>query len=191
MAEDKKPSIFNGGKDMLLSLGIIVILMAIFVLPTGMCTYSPGGAKDSTPQYEADPAAFLTMESASSDYPLVLPAIPDTWIANFVRRSALGKSSAPTIGYYSKEDGNLQFTQTDLPADEAATAIDGQARPDTREENADGIPVTVYFNSSDREVLEVWAFERDGVTMLIRGASAPESFRTLVTAAMNGSVVGA
>src|SRR5699024_11981263 len=62
MAGEEKPKIFENGRDMILSLGVIVIGMLAVVGATGLCTINPE-TSDLSAVREVDGEAFLDLRS--------------------------------------------------------------------------------------------------------------------------------
>ncbi|WP_082121256.1 DUF4245 domain-containing protein [Corynebacterium uterequi] len=185
MAQDKKPRIFTGGRDMAISMVIIVVLMVAVVLPTGLCSFEPG-APEGGPVVKVDEETFLAMEAQALSYPVVIPAVPEGWTANSARRSAVGQTPAPVVGYLTDDGGYLQLTQTSVPLDEAVSAYDGELRSPAGTVDVAGTTVT-HYTSDYRGVRDLWAFETKGATNLISGVATEDAVRQLVDATLNGT----
>lgn len=173
---------------MSISMAVIVVIMIAVVLPTGLCTYNRG-TPDGGAVTEVDERTFLQMESNSSEFPLVVPVEPQGWTANSARRSAVGDSPAPVVGYVTADSGFLQLTQTDVQLDDAVREVDTDVREQIRTEDIDGAEVRV-FHSDESDVRDIWAFERGDVTYLISGSAPDEDFRELVSATLAGQSAG-
>lgn len=173
---------------MVISMAVIVVIMVAVVLPTGLCTYSPG-TPEGGPVMEVDERAFLDMEAGSADYPLVIPAVPDTWTPNSARRSAIGQEPAAVVGYVTEQEGFLQLTQTDLDPEEAVRDVDQDPRELERTETIDGVEVAVY-SSEESGVRDLWVFEQGETTHLLSGAAPDEEFAQLVEGVLAGDTAG-
>ncbi|WP_370513955.1 DUF4245 domain-containing protein [Corynebacterium sp. zg331] len=178
MAE--KPRLFQDGRDMMLSLGAIVVMMVVGVGATGLCSFDPGNPENG-PVPTADAAAFLGMEAAGASFPVRLPEAPEGWVSNSARRTSVGGRPAPTVGYITDRGGYLQLAQTDLPGDEAARGYDDELRDHDRTIDVAGTATEVYA-SSDREVRDLWVADLGDARLLISGAATEEEFRALIEA---------
>lgn len=188
VANDQKPRIFQGGRDMVISMAVIVVIMIAVVLPTGLCTYSPN-TPEGGPVTEVDEQTFLNMEAGSANFPLVIPDVPDSWTANSARRSAVGTEAAPVVGYVTEQEGYLQLTQTGLPIDDAVREFDADPRELERTENIAGAEVQVY-SSEESAVRDLWVFDHNDTTEILSGAAVDEEFAQLVEATLNGEPAG-
>lgn len=182
VASDEKPRIFQSGRDMAISMTIIVVLTIAVVLPTGLCTFNPG-APEAGPVHEVDEQAFLSMEAQAVDYPVVVPEVPEGWTPNSARRTSLGDQGAPTTGYVTDETSYLQLIQTDLAPEEAVREMDADPRTVTSTEDIEGTQVEVY-TSDEKDVRDAWVFTSAGVTYVISGVAGDTEFAELVRAVL-------
>nr|WP_284523066.1 DUF4245 domain-containing protein [Corynebacterium aquatimens] len=72
MAKDSKPRVFQDGRDMLLNVIVVVVLMLVGVGATGLCTYNPGRPEQG-PVQEVDARTFLSLESRAVGFPCATP----------------------------------------------------------------------------------------------------------------------
>ncbi|AWB82211.1 DUF4245 domain-containing protein [Corynebacterium yudongzhengii] len=172
---------------MIISMAVIVVLTVAIILPTGLCTFNPG-APESGPVHEVDERTFLSLEAGAADYDLVIPTVPADWTANSARRTSIGQTPAPVVGYVTGENGFLQLVQTDLPEEEAVDGIDGELRSLDRTEDIRGVEVSVH-TSENEDVRDLWSFTEGGVTYLINGVAADDEFATLIEATLDGEPV--
>lgn len=189
VASDEKPRIFQSGRDIALSMIVIVAMTIAVVLPTGLCTFNPG-APEAGPVHEVDERAFLSMEARAVDFPVVIPEVPEGWTPNSARRTSLGQDTAPTTGYVTDQTSYLQLIQTDLDAEEAVRAMDADPRQVTATQNVDGVEVHVY-TSEENDVRDVWAFTDGGVTYLLSGVAGDEEYAELISAVLDATPVDA
>src|SRR5690625_6954074 len=75
MAGEDKPKIFENGRDMMLSLGVIVVGMVAVVGTTGLCTINPE-TSDLSAVREVDGKAFLDMEARGAQGAIRVPDVP-------------------------------------------------------------------------------------------------------------------
>lgn len=170
-----------------ISMGIIVVLMFLIVLPTGLCTYSPG-APEGGPVQEVDAEAFLGLEARAADFPLVRPEDPDGWVTNSARRTQVADEPATVVGWVTDDEGYLQLTQTGVDLEDAVRGVDPDPRGLERTESIAGQEVRIY-SSEEGEVRDLWAADTGDTRLLVSGAAAEEEFRELMTAALDADEV--
>lgn len=176
---DKKPKIFEGGKDMALSMVVIIALMAAVVLPTGLCSYNPGKPENG-PVQQVDAGTFMSMEARAENYPIYLPTTPDGWFTNSARRTDIDNHPAPVIGWVTSGKGFLQLTQVDINGSDVAKKYDGSNRHKDSTEQAGSLNYEVY-KSDDDGVRDLWVASRGSTTFLISGAASHDEFMQLAT----------
>ena len=94
MAGEDKPKIFENGRDMMLSLGVIVVGMVAVVGATGLCTINPE-TSDLSAVREVDGAEFLGLEARTPHGAGIrVPDVPQDWVANSARRAAIAQEPA-------------------------------------------------------------------------------------------------
>src|SRR5690625_2273835 len=102
MAGEDKPKIFENGRDMMLSLGVIVVGMVAVVGTTGLCTINPE-TSDLSAVREVDGKAFLDMEARGAQGAIRVPDVPADWVANSARRAGIAQQPASVVGRRSEE----------------------------------------------------------------------------------------
>ncbi|WIM68515.1 DUF4245 domain-containing protein [Corynebacterium breve] len=182
MAAEKRPRIFQGGKDMALTIGVLVAVMLISVGFTGLCSFNPG-APESGPVQEVDAKTFTDMEARAVSFPLRYPEMPEDWVTNSARRSMLGGEPAPVIGWVTPDKGYLSMTQTGVELDKAVVEIDDDPREISRTESIGGAEVQVYSSKQDG-VRDIWATDVGDARLLFTGAGTPEEFTQLIETAV-------
>lgn len=181
---EEKPRIFQGGKDMTMSLALITLIVVLAVWPTGMCTFSKG-MPENGPVHEVDAHSFLSLEARGMNFPVREPALPEGWIPNSARRTAIAGTPAPTMGVVTPDGGYLQLMQTDVALDEAVKGVDAHVRKETSRQSIAGGHEAIRYTSEERDVRDLWAIDLGDVRLLISGAATPEEFRTFMDAAVN------
>ncbi|MGP6173663.1 DUF4245 domain-containing protein [Corynebacterium sp. A21] len=177
---DEKPRILQGGKDMLLSVGVVVLVMVLMVGFTGMCTWNPGAPKQG-PVQEVDAETFTSMEARAMNFPVRFPENPEGWVTNSARRSFLGNTPAVTVGWVTVDGGYLQLTQSGELLEDAVKGIDPDPRTLERTQDIAGEEVQIY-SSEDNDVRDLWAVDLEDVRILLTGAGTDEEFSTLLEA---------
>lgn len=182
MASDKKPRIFQDGRDIAINAVLIVVLMLVAVGATGLCSFNPG-APEQGPVQEVDAETFLDLESRAVDFPVRYPEMPEGWITNSARRSMLAGQPAPVVGWVTPDRGFIQLTQTGLDTDAAIENADSKPRTLDRTVDVDGHPVEV-FASEEPDVRDVWVVDAGDARFVLTGAGEDREFEELIATAL-------
>ncbi|RNE48686.1 DUF4245 domain-containing protein [Corynebacterium alimapuense] len=182
MAAEDKPRIYQGGWDMILSLAVIIVAMVVAVGATGLCSYEPG-TPEGGPVREVDAESFMGLEARATDYPLYLPESPEGWVTNSARRSYIGDTPAPVVGWVTADQGYIQLTQTDQSLEDAVKEIDADPRELDRTFDLEGYQVEVY-QSEYADVRDLWVVDHGDSRLLFSGAAFEEDFRTIISATL-------
>ena len=182
MASDKKPRIFQDGRDIAINAVLIVVLMLVAVGATGLCSFNPG-APEQGPVQEVDAETFLDLESRAVDFPVRYPEMPEGWITNSARRSMLAGQPAPVVGWVTPDRGFIQLTQTGLDAEAAIENADSKPRTLDRTVDVDGHPVEV-FTSGEQDVRDLWVVDAGDARFVLTGAGEDREFEELIATAL-------
>lgn len=182
VANDKKPRIFQDGRDIAINAVLIVVLMVVAVGATGLCTFNPG-APEQGPVQEVDAKTFLDLESRAVEFPVRYPEMPEGWITNSARRSMLGGQPAPVVGWVTPDRGFIQLTQTGVDAEVAAEAADAKPRSLDRTVDVDGHAADVYV-SEDADVRDLWVVDAGDARFVLTGAGEDREFEELIATAL-------
>lgn len=180
MAGEDKPKIFENGRDMMLSLGVIVVGMVAVVGTTGLCTINPE-TSDLSAVREVDGEAFLDMEARGAQGAIRVPDVPEDWVANSARRAGIAQQPASVVGWVTPGEAYLSSWQTQVSLDDAISSFDEHFREETETVNIDGQDVTVA-SSAENNVREVWAFDLEDERVLLTGTAPDADFEELVRA---------
>lgn len=181
MAGEDKPKIFENGRDMMLSLGVIVVGMLAVVGGTGLCTINPE-TSDLSAVREVDGEAFLDLEArAAQGAAIRIPDVPEDWVANSARRVSVAQSPSSVVGWITPQEGYLSSWQTQVSLDDALAGFDEHFREETETINIDGKDVIVA-STEERNVRDVWAFDMEDERVLLSGTASEEEFTELVRA---------
>lgn len=181
MAGEDKPKIFENGRDMMLSLGVIVVGMLAVVGGTGLCTINPE-TSDLSAVREVDGEAFLDLEArAAQGAAIRIPDVPEDWVANSARRASVAQSPSSVVGWITPQEGYLSSWQTQVSLDDALAGFDEHFREETETINIDGQDVIVA-STEERNVRDVWAFDMEDERVLLSGTASEEEFTELVRA---------
>ncbi|MGO3775684.1 MAG: DUF4245 domain-containing protein [Corynebacterium casei] len=181
MAGEDKPKIFENGRDMMLSLGVIVVGMLAVVGGTGLCTINPE-TSDLSAVREVDGEAFLDLEArAAQGAAIRIPDVPEDWVANSARRASVAQSPSSVVGWITPQEGYLSSWQTQVSLDDGLAGFDEHFREETETINIDGKDVIVA-STEERNVRDVWAFDMEDERVLLSGTASEEEFTELVRA---------
>ncbi|MGO1572326.1 DUF4245 domain-containing protein [Corynebacterium casei] len=181
MAGEDKPKIFENGRDMMLSLGVIVVGMLAVVGGTGLCTINPE-TSDLSAVREVDGEAFLDLEArAAQGAAIRIPDVPEDWVANSARRASVAQSPSSVVGWVTPQEGYLSSWQTQVSLDDGLAGFDEHFREETETINIDGQDVIVA-STEERNVRDVWAFDMEDERVLLSGTASEEEFTELVRA---------
>ena len=176
MAENK-PRIFQGSKDITISLVVIIAFMAFAVGFTGMCSFNPG-APENGPVHEVDAPAVISMESRAMAFPLRYPDVPEGWIPNSARRMGLNNQPAVVVGWVTPNATYVQLTQTSADLKYALEHIDRHVRTLGEPVDIDG----QTYTSDDPTAGEAWGTDLGDVRIVISGGGTEEDYRTMAKA---------
>lgn len=182
MASDKKPRIFQDGRDIAINAVLIVVLMLVAVGATGLCSFNPG-APEQGPVQEVDAETFLDLESRAVDFPVRYPDMPEGWITNSARRAMLAGQPAPVVGWVTPDRGFIQLTQTGLDAEAATENADSKPRTLDRTVDVDGYEVEV-FASEEQDVRDLWVVDAGDARFVLTGAGEDREFEELIATAL-------
>ncbi|MGV0342930.1 DUF4245 domain-containing protein [Corynebacterium lehmanniae] len=182
MASNKKPRIFQDGRDIAINSVLIIVLMVVAVGATGLCSFNPG-APEQGPVQEVDAETFLDLEARGVDFPVRYPEMPEGWVTNSARRSMLGGQPAPTVGWITPDRGFIQLTQTGVDAEEAAKGADEEPRTLDRSEEIDGRSVEIY-TSEEKDVRDLWVVDAGDARLVLTGAGEASEFEELISTAL-------
>lgn len=181
MAGEDKPKIFENGRDMMLSLGVIVVGMLAVVGGTGLCTINPE-TSDLSAVREVDGEAFLDLEArAAQGAAIRIPDVPEDWVANSARRASVAQSPSSVVGWVTPQEGYLSSWQTQVSLDDGLAGFDEHFREEIETINIDGKDVIVA-STEERNVRDVWAFDMEDERVLLSGTASEEEFTELVRA---------
>lgn len=170
---------------MTINVIVIVLLMVGAVGFTGMCTFNPGRPENG-PVQEVDGATFMGMEARAVDFPVRFPQMPEGWVNNSARRSTIGESPAPVVGWVTPQEGYLQLTQTGADVETAVERVDSSPREKTGTQPIDAARDTyaTVYTSEEADVRDLWVLELGDVRLLVKGEAGEEEFRELLATAI-------
>ncbi|WP_257182818.1 DUF4245 domain-containing protein [Corynebacterium cystitidis] len=187
MAADQKPRIFQGGRDMMISMGILLLLMFVAVGFTGLCSFNPG-APENGPVKEVDAKTFIHMEAQGMNFPVRYPEMGEGWMTNSARRSMVGNEPAPVVGWVTPNEGYIAMTQTGQELDAAVRGIDSDPRELESTTEIAGHEVELYTSEYD-DVRDLRAVDMGDSVLLFTGAGSDEEFRQLIETTINAEPI--
>ncbi|VZH84908.1 DUF4245 domain-containing protein [Corynebacterium rouxii] len=181
----EKPRIYQGARDIILSLGSILLIVAVTIGFTGMCSFDRGN-KDNAPIQRVDARTFLEMEARGADFAVRYPGEIGGWQANSARRMTIAKASAPVVGWVVNKDSYVQLTQTGVSKDDVIKRYDGNLRTRSGEHSLGGKVVEEY-SSEDRDVRDIWVVDLGDARVIVSGAAPREEFDRVITKMIEAS----
>lgn len=179
VAAEEKPKIFEGAKDITLSLGVTVIAMLAVVGATGLCTINPESSHEA--EQEVDAQTFLEMEARVGDTAVRSPQMPEGWKPNAARRAIVAGENAPRVSWVTDSQSYVESTQTAVSVDDALTGYDSKYRPESTTRQVDGVDVVVA-SSAEEDVRRLWVVDLGDERLIITGAAEDTDFETAVRA---------
>ncbi len=168
---------------MTINVIVIVLLMVGAVGFTGMCSFSPGRPENG-PVQEVDGATFMGMEARAVNFPVRFPQMPEGWVNNSARRSTIGESPAPVVGWVTPQEGYVQLTQTDADVDTAVERVDSAPREKTGTQLIDDSHEATVYSSPEADIRDLWVVDLGDVRLLVKGEAGEDEFRELLAAAI-------
>lgn len=165
---------------MIFSVGVVILVMALTVGFSGLCTWNPG-APEQGPVQEVDAETFTQLEARSMNFPVRMPQAPEDWVTNSARRGSVEQTPATIVGWVTADGGYLQLTQTGIELDDAVRGYDPDPRELERTETIAGQDIEVYVSAED-EVRDLWALDLGDARALVSGAGTDAEFQTLFEA---------
>ncbi|PLW02328.1 DUF4245 domain-containing protein [Corynebacterium ulcerans] len=175
----EKPRIYQNGRDIVLSLGVILLVAALSIGFTGMCSFNKG-APENGPVHAVDAKTYLHLEARSMGFPVRYPGEIPGWVANSARRDDLGGTPAPVVGWVINGASFIQLEQTGLEEKEAAAAFDSHVREKTGSHTVEGVTVSEY-SSEEKGVRALWIADLGDSRILVSGAAPKENFDELIS----------
>lgn len=186
----EKPKLFSNTRDLIISLGILVVVMVFSVAFTGMCSFNPGPADKEGPVQEVDIETILKTDAQGLSVPVRLPALPDGWEPNSGRRVSVDDVPSSMAGWVIGEKDYISLTQTSA---ELEAAVDDMDEKDDGIREETGEHVTPASSSSTgREVTwqiwtgddarPLWAADIGDARLLLSGTAGEDQFATLADA---------
>nr|WP_282452525.1 DUF4245 domain-containing protein [Corynebacterium pygosceleis] len=185
---DNKPRIFQDSRDMMMSLLVIVVIMAMVVTLTGMCSLRKDPVEDG-PVREVDAHAFLDLQARAVTFPVRLPGSPEGWIPNSARRHPVNNTPALLVGWVTADRGYLQLLQTDQPEEDAVEGLDSHPRETAGTCDVGGQRFTVWTPFDDTADT-AWTTTYGDVTLVFAGTADEEEFTELIHNTLNAEPLG-
>lgn len=183
----EKPRMFTNTRDLIISLGVLLVVMFFSVGFTGMCSFNPGSADKSGPVQEVDIDTILKTDARGLGIPVRLPTLPDNWEANSGRRTMVDNEPSSKAGWVIDGEAFLAVTQTVAELKDAVNDEDGEYREETdtfvvpASKSSTGEDVTWQIWSGD-DVKQIWAVDLGDVRLLISGTATEAQYRTMAEA---------
>jgi hypothetical protein len=203
IARPAKPRLLQDGRDMLWSIGPLVVACVVLAGLLGMCSFAPTGpGAGPAPDYNA-PAA-LQADADALKIPIRLPKLPPEWRANSGSRKGIddgridpasgqpARAVASVVGYLTPSGMYLSLTQSNADEEKLIGTFGPDLVP-TGTQDVDGQRWIVYQGGErDGKAAEpVWTTQLRGPTgpaqLAVSGAAGTEEYRTLAAATQSQS----
>ncbi|MEW5808308.1 MAG: DUF4245 domain-containing protein [Actinomycetota bacterium] len=198
VAKPAKARLLQDGRDMLWSIGPLVVACVVLAGVLGMCSFAPTGpGPGPAPDYDAQ--AALQADAEALKIPIRVPQLPRDWQANSGSRKGIEggrtdpvtgqqvRAVASTVGYLAPSGMYLSLTQSNADEDKLIASFGPDLVP-TGTEDVDGVRWVVYQGGEQdgRPAEPVWTAQIRGPTgpaqLALRGAAGTGEYRTLAAA---------
>jgi hypothetical protein len=184
----EKPRLFTSTRDLVISLGVLLVVMFFSVGFTGLCSFNPGPAERSGAVQKVDIATILGTDARGLDIPVRLPELPENWEPNSGRRTMVDDQPSSEAGWVIDGEAYLSLTQTVTGLEDAVNDEDGEHREITdtfvvpAASSSTGRDVTWQIWTGD-DVKKIWAADLGDVRLLVSGTATTDEYRTMAEAA--------
>ncbi len=170
----EKPRAFQGTKDIVLTLLVLLVVTFLTVGFTGLCSVNPGKPAAKGPVQRVDEATFLKMEARGVNYPVRDPKMPENWIPNSARRVQTGGETGTLVGWVIDGENYISLTQTSAPLKKAEHP-DDKAREEVGTEKVGGQEWKVLKGDEARTL---WVADMHDVRLILEGMAPDDQIRT-------------
>ncbi|HNP59061.1 MAG TPA: DUF4245 domain-containing protein [Gordonia sp. (in: high G+C Gram-positive bacteria)] len=191
-----KPRILNNGKDMLMSLLVLLILVVFVVITSRNCSIglTGGAADDKIPPFEVSSA--LRADASTMPFPIRQPALPAGWKPNSGTSGQIGGKQVSTVGWITPGGYYLGLSQSDATESELLPTLNPNADKDgplagtgSREV---GTTKWVTYVAGDRlapsdGMRKVWVADLGDVRIALSGKAGEAEFTTLAQAVVSAA----
>ncbi len=178
VAAEEKPKIFEGARDITLSVGVILIMMFVAVGATGLCSINP---EKSGPVQDVDAATFLEMEARGNGAVIREPALPEGWQPNAARRKQMGAETGSVVSWLTPHEGYVESAQTQLALGDVPSAYDSHYRAHSEHREVAGHDVEI-LSSDDKDVRPLWITDLGDARLVLTGSASDADYETALTA---------
>ncbi|GAB3871489.1 DUF4245 domain-containing protein [Kibdelosporangium lantanae] len=186
MATEPKPRAKQTARDMLVSLGVLLAIVAGTLFLARGCQFSPDGPTvDPSAQPTVDAHRELTAAARRITFDVRSPAVPTDWHANTVNTVHVGDANTGTpavrAGWVTPGNTYLRLSQSTAPLEDLVVMEAGGGVTATPGGTVDvgGATWTKYPGKGTETS---WVTSLGDVHVLITGTGTDAEFRTLATA---------
>lgn len=186
-----KPRILNNSKDMIMSLLVLLVLVALVVTSSRNCSIglTGGASDDKTPPFDVHTA--LSADAGAMPFPVRQPVLPSNWKPNSGTTGQAGDKPISTVGWITPTGFYLGLSQTDagesalLPSLNPTRDKDGELAG-TGSREIEGRRWVTYV-TGDRlapsaGVRQAWVADFGDVRIGLSGKATEADFTTLARA---------
>lgn len=170
----EKPRLFQSTKDILITIGVLLLVTFFTVGFTGLCSYNPGGPDKSGPVREVDAHSFLTLEARGMSFPIREPKMPEGWVPNSARRTEVGSEPGPLVGWVIDGERYISLTQTSADF-KTSTQPDDKHREPAGTEEAGGLTWHIFEGEDARPI---WVADAGESRLILEGMANREDMAT-------------
>lgn len=178
VAAEEKPKIFEGARDITLTVGVILIMMFVAVGATGLCSVNP---EKSGPVQDVDASTFLAMEARNTGAVIREPVLPEGWQPNAARRKQMGTEVGSVVSWLTPNDGYVESAQTQLALGDVPSAYDSNYRANSEKREVAGHDVEI-LSSDDRDVRPLWITDLGDARLVLTGSASDADYETALVA---------
>lgn len=175
----EKPRVFQSSRDLILSLGVLLLAMFLVVGFTGLCSVDPGAPEAKGPVNEVEAESILRMDAQALDFPIRYPEMPEGWVPNSQRRTQVGQEMSVVTGWVIDGDKFISLTQTPAKMKDARQP-DDDYREEVRTENINGQEWTVLEGEDARPI---WVTDLGDVRLILEALATDDLVKQAAEAA--------
>lgn len=170
----EKPRLFQSTKDIVMTIGVLLVVTFFTVGFTGLCSFNPGGPDKSGPVQEVDVHTVLELDARGLSIPIRDPKMPEDWQANSARRTQMGREPSSLVGWVVGGDRYISLTQTAADL-KAAQQPDDKLREQTGKQKAGGLTWLVLEGEDARSL---WVADAGDVRLILTGMAGNKDMKT-------------
>lgn len=171
----QKPRVFQSTKDIVLSLGVLLLATFLVVGFTGLCSFNPGSPEQSNANVqEVDKDTILRIDAQGLSMPIRNPDMPEGWIPNSARRTLVGQEPSSLVGWVVNGENYISLTQTKADM-KAAQQPDQDVREETGTQQVGDLQWHILEGEDARPL---WVADTGETRLILEGMATQDQMRT-------------